>query len=89
MGATARSEALDAAPPEITPFLVADRYTIADISLYAYTHVANEGGFEGRAVPGDRSPGWNASPPSPATSRSRTSRRAGSRERQGYGRDPE
>jgi glutathione S-transferase len=28
------------------PFLVADRYTIADISLYAYTHVANEGGFE-------------------------------------------
>ncbi len=27
-------------------FLVADRYTIADISLYAYTHVANEGGFE-------------------------------------------
>jgi glutathione S-transferase len=27
-------------------FLVADRYTIADISLYAYTHVADEGGFE-------------------------------------------
>jgi len=27
-------------------FLVADRYTIADISLYAYTHVAPEGGFE-------------------------------------------
>lgn len=27
-------------------FLVGDRYTIADISLYAYTHVANEGGFE-------------------------------------------
>ena len=28
------------------PFLVADRFTIADIALYAYTHVADEGGFE-------------------------------------------
>jgi glutathione S-transferase len=28
------------------PFLVGDRYTIADITLYAYTHVAGEGGFE-------------------------------------------
>ena len=27
------------------PFLVGDRYTIADIALYAYTHVADEGGF--------------------------------------------
>jgi glutathione S-transferase len=27
-------------------FLVAERYTIADISLYAYTHVAGEGGFD-------------------------------------------
>ena len=27
-------------------FLVAERYTIADIGLYAYTHVAPEGGFE-------------------------------------------
>ena len=27
-------------------FLVDDRYTIADIALYAYTHVAPEGGFE-------------------------------------------
>ena len=27
-------------------FLVADRYTIADIALYAYTHVAGEGGFD-------------------------------------------
>lgn len=33
------------------PFLVADRYTIADISLYAYTHVANEGGFEVERYP--------------------------------------
>jgi glutathione S-transferase len=28
------------------PFLVADRYSIADIGLYAYTHVADEGGFD-------------------------------------------
>jgi len=27
-------------------FLVGDRYTLADISLYAYTHVADEGGFD-------------------------------------------
>jgi glutathione S-transferase len=27
-------------------FLVAERYTVADIALYAYTHVADEGGFE-------------------------------------------
>jgi glutathione S-transferase len=27
-------------------FLVAGRYTIADIALYAYTHVAGEGGFD-------------------------------------------
>src|SRR5260221_13798512 len=27
-------------------FFVAERYTIADIGLYAYTHVAHEGGFD-------------------------------------------
>jgi glutathione S-transferase len=27
-------------------FFVAGRYTIADIALYAYTHVADEGGFD-------------------------------------------
>ena len=27
-------------------FLVGERYTVADISLYAYTHVAAEGGFD-------------------------------------------
>ncbi len=32
-------------------FLVAERYTIADIALYAYTHVAEEGGFELAAYP--------------------------------------
>jgi glutathione S-transferase len=28
------------------PFFVGDRYTIADLALYAYTHVAHEGGFD-------------------------------------------
>jgi glutathione S-transferase len=32
-------------------FLVGDRYTIADIALYAYTHVAPEGGFSLRPYP--------------------------------------
>jgi glutathione S-transferase len=27
-------------------FLVAGRYSVADIALYAYTHVADEGGFD-------------------------------------------
>jgi glutathione S-transferase len=36
------------------PFLVADRYTIADIALYAYTHVADEGGFSLETFPGIR-----------------------------------
>jgi glutathione S-transferase len=27
-------------------FLVAERYSIADITVYAYTHVADEGGFD-------------------------------------------
>jgi glutathione S-transferase len=27
-------------------FFVAERYTVADIALYAYTHVAHEGGFD-------------------------------------------
>lgn len=34
------------------PFLVGARYTIADIALYAYTHVAGEGGFELSRFPG-------------------------------------
>jgi glutathione S-transferase len=36
------------------PFLVSDRYTIADIALYAYTHVAEEGGFHLENYPGIR-----------------------------------
>jgi glutathione S-transferase len=34
--------------------LVGDAYSIADISLYAYTHVADEGGFELDAYPAIR-----------------------------------
>ena len=37
-------------------FLVADRYSIADISLYAYTHVAHEGDFDLGPYPAIR--GW-------------------------------
>ncbi|HEY9641462.1 MAG TPA: glutathione S-transferase family protein [Coleofasciculaceae cyanobacterium] len=37
------------------PFLVSDRYTIADIALYAYTHVADEGGFSLEDFPAIRS----------------------------------
>ncbi len=29
-----------------TPFFAAGRFTLADIALYAYTHVCEEGGFE-------------------------------------------
>lgn len=35
-------------------FLVDERYTIADIALYAYTHVAYEGGFSLEDYPGIR-----------------------------------
>ena len=40
--------ALDAMERHLTgrTFHVGERYTIADISLYAYTHVAAEGGFD-------------------------------------------
>jgi glutathione S-transferase len=43
----AGGRALDALETHLSArqFLVADRYTIADIALYAYTHVAPEGGF--------------------------------------------
>ena len=33
------------------PFLVGGRYTIADIALYGYTHVAAEGGFDMSGYP--------------------------------------
>ncbi len=35
-------------------YLVSERYTIADIGLYAYTHVAGEGGFELEPYPAIR-----------------------------------
>jgi glutathione S-transferase len=35
-------------------FFVGDRYSIADIALYAYTHVADEGGFDLGAYPAVR-----------------------------------
>jgi len=35
-------------------YLVAERYTIADIALYAYTHIADEGGFELEPYPAIR-----------------------------------
>lgn len=35
-----------------TPFLVGDAFSIADIALYAYTHVAPEGGFDLTRYPG-------------------------------------
>ncbi|HTC71582.1 MAG TPA: glutathione S-transferase family protein [Solirubrobacteraceae bacterium] len=46
--------ALDAMEHELAAreFLVADSYTIADIALYAYTHVAGEGGFDLSGYPG-------------------------------------
>ncbi len=39
-------------------YFVDDRYTIADIALYAYTHVADEGGFDLDPYPNLRS--WHA-----------------------------
>ena len=36
-------------------FLVGERYTLADISLYAYTHVAHEAGFDLSPYPAVRS----------------------------------
>ena len=35
-------------------FLVGDTLSLADIALFAYTHVAHEGGFELDAYPGIR-----------------------------------
>jgi glutathione S-transferase len=37
-----------------TAYLVGDQYSIADIALYAYTHVADEGGFELSGYPAIR-----------------------------------
>ncbi|WP_414829134.1 glutathione S-transferase family protein [Alteromonas sp. H39] len=37
-----------------TPFLLGDALSLADISLFAYTHVAHEGGFDLSAFPAVR-----------------------------------
>ena len=49
--------ALDAMESHLSKrsFLVGERYSIADISLYAYTHVAHEGEFDLTAYPAIRS----------------------------------
>ncbi len=44
-GGTAALRAMESHLAGGREFLVADRYTIADIALYAYTHVAPEAGF--------------------------------------------
>ena len=31
---------------QMTPYLVGEQYSIADVALYAYTHVAQQGGFD-------------------------------------------
>ena len=36
------------------PYFAGDHFTIADISLYAYTHVADEGGFDLSPYPASR-----------------------------------
>jgi len=35
-------------------FFVGERYSLADIALYAYTHVADEGGFDLKRYPSIR-----------------------------------
>ncbi|PTQ69363.1 glutathione S-transferase family protein [Pseudomonas sp. GV071] len=39
---------------KLTNYLVGDHYSIADIALYAYTHVAHEGGFDLEPYPAVR-----------------------------------
>jgi glutathione S-transferase len=57
---TAGTRALEALERGLSgrEWLVADRYTVADIALYAYTHVAPEGGFALEAYPAVRE--WQA-----------------------------
>jgi glutathione S-transferase len=49
-GGYAAFDALERALADGRSFLV-DAYSIADIALYAYTHVAREGGFDLAAYP--------------------------------------
>jgi glutathione S-transferase len=52
-GGRAALEALDRRLTD-NHYLVGEQYSIADIALYAYTHVAPEGGFELEPYPGVR-----------------------------------
>ena len=56
-------------------FFVGEHYSIADIALYAYTHVADEGGFDLGAPTRRSAPGSSACGDSRSTSRSRTGRK--------------
>ena len=47
-------EALEQGPRPVTTSSSATRYSIADIALYAYTHVADEGGFDLERYPAIR-----------------------------------
>lgn len=53
---TAGYKALDVMERQLErlPFITGDKYTIADIALYAYTHVADQGGFDLGAYPAIR-----------------------------------
>jgi glutathione S-transferase len=52
---------------EDEPFLAAGRYTIADIAVYAYSHLAGDVGSTSRRI-GPSAAGWTASEPSRASS---------------------
>jgi glutathione S-transferase len=53
-GGHAALRAMEGHLAEGRAFLVGERYTIADIALYAYTHVAPEGGFDLEPYPAVR-----------------------------------
>jgi glutathione S-transferase len=53
-GGTAALKAMERHLAEGREYLVGERYSIADIALYAYTHVAPEGGFELEPFPAIR-----------------------------------
>ena len=53
-GGQAALRAMEGHLAEGRAFLVGERYTIADIALYAYTHVAPEGGFDLEPYPAVR-----------------------------------
>ena len=56
----------------ITHSSSASRFGLADIALYGYTHCRGRGRLQSRQLSRRSTPGWRASPRSPATSRSTT-----------------